>query len=235
MILTSHQPDLLPWTGFWHKLWRADLMDLAIYDQFQSRGYQRRVTMRGKWASLKIGKWPVNTRIDQVRLGEGAADQLKNDIRGRYRDARYWWSRGDMVIDWIDSASGDDWRVVDSGGQLLWQFNLALILQVKEYLGISTPIAIGSPLVTTGINGVIEMVDGYEFDPDTPGVTYLSGGGGRSYLGDDPEAEFRRRGHRLIWSNHSPVSGDSILTAIFDYERPMDVVEATEVPDERLA
>lgn len=54
MILAAHQPDLLPWTGVWHKMDRADVFDVAIHDQFQSRGYQRRVQMRGSWTSIPL-------------------------------------------------------------------------------------------------------------------------------------------------------------------------------------
>jgi hypothetical protein len=214
VILTSHQPDLLPYTGFWHKLWRADLMDLAIWDQFQSRGYQRRVTMRDKWASLPIQKCPIDTPIAEVRVTMGATDALWANIVGRYQGSRYWDERRDLVFGWIHKADGSD---------LLWQFNLSLILSVRDWLGIRTPIVIGTPLHDTGIDGVVEMCGQY-VGLSWPFV-YLSGDGGRGYLGDDPERAFGLAGVRLLWSRHQPDSGDSILTAIFDHKDVLSIVK----------
>jgi hypothetical protein len=218
MILTSHQPDLLPYTGFWHKLWRADLMDLAIWDQFQSRGYQRRVTMRDKWASLPIQKCPIETPIAEVRLADGAVNQLMLQIQGRYQGSRYWDERSNMVFDWIAKAAP-----ADSRSEPLWAFNLSLILSVRDWLGIRTPIAIGQPLHATGVDGVVEMCEQYA-GLDFPFV-YLSGQGGRGYLGDDPERAFGLAGVRLLWSRHEPDSGDSILTAIFDHKDVLSIVK----------
>lgn len=204
----------------WHKMWRADLFDLAIYDQFQSRGYQRRVTMREKWASLPVIKAPVDTPINKIEIAPMGTAQLRQMIKGRYEGSRYWAERSGMVMDWITDAEDD----------LLWRFNLSLILSVKEYLGIETPIAIASPLRERGIDGVIEAVSYYGplvYNSRTAdsNLTYLSGGGGRGYLGENPEEKFASAGIELMWSNHSAESGDSILTAIFDHKDPMDVVE----------
>ena len=219
MILSSHQPDLLPYTGFWHKMDRADLFDVAIFDQFQSRGYQRRVTMRGVWASLPTAKTAIDTPIDQVRLAPDAADALIRTVQGRYRGARYWKERGQMVIGWIDEARAEH----------LWQFNLELIVRVRDWLGIETPLAIGTRLHANGREGLMEMCQNYL--PREGGVsdlTYLSGTGAQVYLGEvdgvSAERYFRSAEIELAWSTHTPVSGDSILTAIFDEHDPLQIV-----------
>ena len=61
-------------------------------------------------------------------------------------------------------------------------------------------------------------------------LSYLSGTGGRTYMGDCEE--FDEAGIPVIWSRHRAVTGDSILSVIFDYEDPMSVVlaEPTEAP-----
>ena len=33
-IYAAHQPDLLPYSGFWYKMAKADVFDLKIWDQF---------------------------------------------------------------------------------------------------------------------------------------------------------------------------------------------------------
>ncbi|MBD4563452.1 hypothetical protein GUG69_02530, partial [Xanthomonas citri pv. citri] len=46
MRVTIHQPDLLPYSGFWYKMAVSDAFIVSRHDQFQKQGYQRRVRMR---------------------------------------------------------------------------------------------------------------------------------------------------------------------------------------------
>ena len=66
MIYAAHQPDLLPYSGFWYKVAKADVFDLKIWDQYVHKGYQRRVTMRGTWVTLPLVKGPVTVAQDLV-------------------------------------------------------------------------------------------------------------------------------------------------------------------------
>jgi len=209
MIVACHQPDLLPYSGFWYKMAKADIFDLKVFDQFQGRGYQRRVRMRGKWASVPVhdGTWLepiVNVRINP----DDARNALINNLVGRYTGARFWNQRGHLLVDMVSDINTDR----------LWQFNLELILKVRELLGISTPLAISPPLTARGADGVLSMLQRY----DT--TTYLSGTGARAYMGDC--RQFREAGIEVVFSSHLAVTGDSIVSVLMDYENPMEVVLA---------
>jgi hypothetical protein len=209
VIVTCHQPDLLPYSGFWYKMAHADMFDIKIYDQFVDRGYQRRVKMRDRWASIPIisGKWHdsiLNVRIDPPT----AREALINNIVGRYRGAKHWERYGPVVID----------MVTDIHTNRLWQFNLELILGIRDLLQIDTPVSISTPLTARGADGVLSMLQRY----DT--TTYLSGTGARAYMGDC--RQFTEAGIDVVFSPHRPVTGDSILTVLMDYDEPMDVVLA---------
>jgi hypothetical protein len=209
MILTTHQADLLPYSGFWFKMAKADLFDLKIYDQFQARGYQRRVAMRGTWASVPVIGNPSRARICDVRIRpDEAATVLKDQIAGRYRGSRNWDTVGKVLMDMID----------DIRTEHLWQFNLSLILGVRELLGITTPISIALPPEGRGSVGLVSVLRRYNAD------AYLAGQGGRAYMGDC--AEFTEAGIEVLWSAHRPVTGDSIVTVLMDYDDPMSVVLA---------
>ncbi len=209
MMVTTHQADLLPYSGFWFKMAKADLFDLKIYDQFQARGYQRRVPMRGKWASIPVVGNPTRARICDVRIRpDEARVALKNLLVGRYSDARNWHFMGKAIIEMIDGISTEH----------LWQFNLSLILGVRELLGITTPIAIGLPPEGRGSVGLVSVLRRYNAE------TYLAGTGGRAYMGDCEE--FREAGIEVQWSNHNPVTGDSIVSVLMDYDDPLSVVLA---------
>lgn len=208
MIVASHQPDLLPYSGFWHKMAKADVFEIGIYYQFVDKGYQRRVKMRDKWASVPIIGNPNRVPIKDVRIdGERASKTLADVIRGRYQGARYWKARGDELISLVENTNTDH----------LWQFNLELLVGVRDMLGIRTPIAIGSPLQGTKSAAIVNSLAQYgKVD------THLSGTGAQAYMGEGEE--FAEAGIDLVWSKHEPVTGDSIVSVLFDYGDPLSVV-----------
>lgn len=214
MIYTAHQPDLLPYSGFWYKMATADVFDLKIWDQYVERGYQRRVKMRDHWVSLPLVKGSNVDPINLKRVQETAPKYLADQVHKWYRHHRksaFWDERGPMVCDEIRSIKTD----------LLWEFNLQLILMVRSILGIETPIALTRPRAPglRGSEGLIHVMRAF------PGpMTYLSGTGARAYMGDCQE--FEDAGVPVIWSRHKAVTGDSILSVLFDYEDPLSVVLA---------
>ena len=211
--LAAHQPDLFPWPGFWLKMARADVFDLAIYDQFRSRGYQRRVMMAGSWASLPVLKCDVDTPICDVRIAEGGTDRLIDTIQGRYAGAPFFRERWDDVARLIDRSRSSS----------LWQFNVALIVGVRDMLDIDTPVSIGTRPMLQGIDGILEVCDMYPF-----AETYLSGGGGRAYMGEVPELRFIEEGLDLEWIENPPVpTRESILTVLFHEEDPTSFLKET--------
>lgn len=214
MIVTAHQPDFLPYSGFWYKMAKADVMDIKIYDQFVDKGYQRRVKMRDKWTSIPVVGGPSVRPIKDVRIDPVKTSPLLRDqIVGRYRGARYWKDRGPAILDMVTDIHTDR----------LWQLNFELIVGVRDFLGITTPVAIGVQPVGTRNAGVISALQVF------PVTTYLSGTGARTYMGDCQEYDDANISVRF--SAHKPVTGDSILSVIFDYSDPMSVVLA-ELDDE---
>ena len=215
MIVGAHQPDLLPYSGFWYKMATSDVFDLKIYSQFQAAGYQRRVPMRGQWASVPVVGNPRRARICDVAIvPETARETLAKLLAGRYRGAPHW----------------DDWGpellalVAADRSEHLWQFNLHLILGVRDMLGITTPVAVGPPARGRKNEGVVAVLQHYRAD------TYLAGTGGRAYMGDCHE--FDEAGISVRWSEHRPTTGDSVVTLLMDYDDPMSHIMSVHAPDE---
>lgn len=220
LVYAAHQPDLLPYSGFWYKMHHADVFDLKIWDQYVNRGYQRRVTMRSSWVAVPLVKGSSTDPIDRKRLEDGAAQVLVTQIENVYRKnkkARYWDKYGPMICDEIVSIKTD----------LLWDFNFQLILLVRDILGIQTPITFGRP-VQEGLRGTAGLISAMEIFPGPK--TYLSGPGARAYMGDC--ADFKARGIPVVWSRHKPITGDSILTVLLEHEDPLSAVLAEREGDE---
>lgn len=209
-ILAAHQPDLLPWSGWWYKASYADVMDLAIHDQFQRPGYQNRVKMRGSWVTLPVDHDQKGLPIRDVVIDPVLwREKLIAVVGGRYGGSEFYDDRAGLVFQAIDLAA-------DVCGERLWQFNLSLLLSVRRILGMNTPFAIGVEPEGTTVTARLANVCG-----QYGATTYLSGRGAREYL--DLEA-WQYVATSLRWSLHDPVSEDSILTLLFDYERPLQMV-----------
>jgi hypothetical protein len=214
-LYAAHQPDLLPYSGFWHKMAKADVFDIKIWDQYAHKGFQRRVTMRDQWVTLPMVKGATTDPINVKQFAPGAAGHLADEIVKRYTHARkkpeQWDKYGPMICDEVLSIKTD----------LVWEFNFRLILLVREILGISTPLAFSRPAAPglRGSAGIVSVIQAFAGP-----MEYLSGAGGRSYMGDCEE--FTEAGIPVVWSRHRPITGDSILSTIFDHEDPLQVVLA---------
>ncbi|WP_210502956.1 WbqC family protein [Nocardioides xinjiangensis] len=211
MKVTIHQPDLLPYSGFWFKMATSDAFILSVHDQFQKHGYQRRVTMRDAWCSHQLVGKPALVPINTVEVAEGWQQRITDVIRGRYAGATYFQSRGVELVERIRACQG----------HLLHEVNTAMIEVVREMLGIDTPLLITEPPKEAAAERLVEQVR------MVGGSAYLAGPGARAYMGDDPEARFREAGLELYWSDHQPTTGDSIVTVLMDEADPMAVVLRT--------
>jgi WbqC-like protein family len=203
-----HQPDLLPYSGFWFKMATSDVFVVAVHDQFQKHGYQRRVMMRDSWCSHQLVGKPSLVPIDSIEVAPGWQSRIVNVIRGRYARARHFPTRGEELVARIEAASGTR----------LDEVNLAMIRILCDLLGIDTELVITDPPQGAGIDRLIEEV------AMVGGTSYLSGAGGAAYLGEDATERFRHHGIELLWSTHEMSTGDSIVSVLMDEEDPMEVV-----------
>ena len=221
MKISAHQPDLLPYSGFWYKLLRSDFMDLRIWAQVtKSPGYQRRVLMRDKWVAVTLEPGqsllvPINeVRIDNRETRHRLIAQIEN----RYRKAPFYKQRLDDICGAIDAQHSD----------YLWQFNLGLLVWMRGYLGIRTPFVISQPSQGTKTEGLLSYLALY---PNLD--TYLSGPGAKKYMSDT--TPFEENGIKVEWSKHHAATGDSIVTVLMDYEDPMEVIQhETHLDEEEL-
>ncbi|WP_188780255.1 WbqC family protein [Marmoricola endophyticus] len=209
--MAIHQPDLLPYSGFWFKMATSDVFVVAVHDQFQKHGYQRRVTMREAWCSHRLVGKPSLVPIDDVEVAEGWQQHLCDVIRGRYTGARHWRDRGGELLERISACTGTT----------LDEVNLSMIRAVRDLLGIGTELVVTAPPRQAGIDRLIEQV------ATVGGTEYVSGAGGAAYLGADADERFADHGITLRWSAHVPASPDSIVTVLMDHDDPMDVVRRT--------
>lgn len=215
MRVAIHQPDLLPWSGFWFKMAGVDRFVLAVHDQLQKHWVQRRVMMRETWVTLPILGKPHLVPIDTVEIKDGWKDHLYSSIKGRYSTARHWRDRGPWLLEAIAGVEGTN----------LASVNIQLIEAVRDYLGLTAELVVSPVPESAGVDRVLEVLQW------AGATSYLSGTGARDYIRDDGMAKFRELGIELVWSEHEKTTGDSIVTVLMDHDDPMDVIARRHAPD----
>jgi hypothetical protein len=211
VIVSGHQVTFLPNSRFWHKLAKSDLMDLRYRAQYTEKpGYERRVMMRDKWCPLALEGKPRYEPMNEVRInGPESFARCRDTIQGRYGDAPHFKTRGVDLLDRMETLQNVPY---------LWQWNLELLLHVRDVIGITTPFALGVDNTGTRAEGVVSWIQGAHPYADT----YLSGIGAKKYMADT--TVFDEAGIKVVWSNHKAVTNDSILTVLMDYDNPVELV-----------
>ena len=186
MILSCHQPQMLPYLGFWDKLMKSDVhvvMDniAATRADFTNRNKIR--TPQG-WMWLTIPLVSKNmVKINEIEINNFEVWRSKHwkSIESSYGKAKFWEKYSPIFSDIYDS----DWdRLLD--------FDSALFEAVCGIFNINIPIIALSRLNVEGIatERIINICKAVGAD------TYLSGSGGRDYL---DENRFNEENIKLVY------------------------------------
>lgn len=187
-----HQPDFLPWLGYFHRLLKADLFIALDHVQFvtgTSRSWTHRDMIKtpqgAKWLSLRVQKAPFGTPIRDILLAPGTdwrRDNL-NMVRENYRKSPYF----DEVFPRLE-------QLYAQPGEAMADMNLASLDLLEEMLDVKTPRLISSQMSPQGASTPM-LVDLLK----KAGATrYISGQGARAYLETDL---FEKAGIELVWQD----------------------------------
>lgn len=186
-----HQPDFMPYLGFFHRLLHADTY--VVFDNVQfvssSRGWTNRdkIKVRGGWKWITVGtqKAPRDARINQIMLFEdnGWRKTHMNLFYENYRHADYY----NEIQPYLEELySFQCHRMMD--------FNLRSIHMLMELLDIRIETLFASDLHPEGkSNGLI-----IDIMNKIGSKTYLSGSGARDY---HDQSLYDAAGITVIWQD----------------------------------
>jgi hypothetical protein len=186
-----HQPDFLPYLGFFHRLLHADLLVFLDNVQFvhSSRGWTHRdkiKTSQGeKWLTVSVKKAPRDTPINEIEISRDTDWKAGNisQIRENYREAPYF----EEIFPYIQELYNEDYsRLAD--------FNVHSIRLLMNLLDTRVVTISASTLDPEGKKNSLLL----DILNKTSATHYLSGIGARDYL--DEEA-FRKAGISVIWQD----------------------------------
>ena len=142
MILAAHQPNFIPWIGYFHKMAQAAKFVLADDLQYTAHGFINRnhiKTRNGKqWLTVPvITKGKGLQKINEVRIDKEQNWRQKhwNSLQLNYKYAPYF----DYYADFFERIYQKDWT-------FLVDLNIELIEFVRKSLNISCPIVLSSEL-----------------------------------------------------------------------------------------
>lgn len=176
MIVAVHQPNYLPYIGFFNKMKNADVF--IIYDdaQFSKRDFHHRNKIRTvngwNWLFVPVGK--EKKPINEVKI--------KNDVRlGGLIWSEYHWKQiqtNYAKADFFCSYAGDLEKIYSAPYERIIDLNMNLIKFLMSSFGIETEIVNSSifEITTHSSQKILDLVKAVHGD------TYLSGSGGHNYL-----------------------------------------------------
>lgn len=211
-----HQPDFVPYLGFFERLLVADVYVVMDDVQFIRRGWQHRDKIKTRagheaWLTLSVKKGDYHQRIQDVELAddrdEWAGGNL-NLLREHYRAAPHF----ARFFPEVEALYGN-------GRTLMADFNLAFLAWLFDRMDIRVPVVRASTLGTSGQKNekLINLVKA------VGGDTYVTGTGSLDYL--DPALfaaagiglEVRRYAHPVYPQINGPfLPYLSVLDALFN-------------------
>jgi hypothetical protein len=173
-LVAIHQPNFLPWLGFFHKITLADVFILLDNVPFTKNSFQNRVKIKStqgeQWLTVPVltkGRFgqltcevPINNKIRWQKTHLGA-------LCTNYQRAAYY----EEVLDWLEPL----YRETPTH---LAAFNQSLIEAVLQHLELPAKLVIASSLGSEGRGAelLLQLVQA------VGGNVYLSGPSGRDYL-----------------------------------------------------
>jgi len=140
MIVTIHQPEHLPWTGFFHKMMCADFYVYLDHVQYRKNYFQNRNKIVNKhgnkeWATIPIWSGSMNEQIMEKRIIKGYSTKYISLIESSYKQSKYF----DIYFDRLKSILMNEYKN-------LIDLNLDIINFFRNELSIYTPTVRSSEL-----------------------------------------------------------------------------------------
>jgi hypothetical protein len=191
MIVAGHQPNYLPWLGFFDKMAQCDVFIIEDDVQFEWQGFQNRTrikTFEGvKWLTVPVKHETMSLPINEVLIANDSNEDWAKKhwlmLKGNYSRAPYW----KKFSDFFEQGYQQKWHN-------LIDLNLYLIRGLMEFLKIEKPLIMASSLNVFGRKSDLVLAQCKALNA----TTLLSGVGACDYLNVQ---RFEQEGIKVIFQN----------------------------------
>ncbi|MFY4759957.1 WbqC family protein [Aliarcobacter butzleri] len=186
-----HQPDFLPYLGFFHRLLYADLFVILDDVQFIKSGWHHRDQIKVSygdkkiWITLSVHRSKTDTKINEMTLSmdNKAKKKLLNQIIENYRKSKYFKEIEPLIR-----------RIILNKENNLSLYNINIIKELIEIFDIDIEIVISSVLNHKGKGNDMNV----DILKKVKATHYLSGVGAKDYHDDKP---FKEANIEVIWQD----------------------------------
>jgi hypothetical protein len=172
MKIAIHQPQYMPWVGYFHKMACADLFVLLDDVQFKKNEWQHRNRIRNaegwQWLSVPNGyRFPQKINDVPVLYHEDWRRKHFLSIAACYGKASYY----SALATEFEEFYRNEWPTID-------KVNIDSVSLLARILGVATPVVVSSSVGFEGIatERLINICKHYGAG------TYLAGSGGHDYM-----------------------------------------------------
>lgn len=188
MIVTIHQPDFLPWLGFFDRWQKSDLFIVLDDVQFLRRGWHHRDKIKApngiQWLTVPVIK---KGRYHQL-INEVEIDNNDNWRQKHLKTLKFSYSKGpniERIFNCIEKIYGLKHK-------LLIDFNMDLLKFCADILEIKTSVVLASTFSVKSKSSQ-RLVDLVKV---VGGDKYLTGSASKAYLN---EKAFEEAGIKVCW------------------------------------
>lgn len=218
-IVAIHQPNFLPWLGFFDKIARVDYFIILDDVQMPKKGgvWTNRVKIlvqnQSKWLTVPIERNFHGVRkISEIQINDNSSwrEQMLKTIEYNYKKAPYFSEEFKNIQE-----------IISYQARSLGEYNINGIQRLLDRLKIdSSKLSRSSDLKVDSL-GTQRLID---LTKAVGGTVYLCGGGAQGYQDDDL---FAKAGIKLVYQNfihpiyeqsqtpHDFASGLSVIDALF--------------------
>jgi hypothetical protein len=191
MIVAGHQPNYLPWLGFFDKMRRADIFIIEDNVQFERQGFTNRnriLTADGvRWLSVPTEHVNKPLLICEVKIANKGEPNWGRKhwltIKHGYCKAPYW----NDYAKFFEETYEREW-------DLLIDLNMHLIRGIMKFLNIERPLVFSSALNAQGKKSELIVAQCKEVGADIQ----LAGNGCQNYI---DRKLFEKEGIKLFFQN----------------------------------
>lgn len=195
MIVTSHQPNFLPYMGVFYKAYKSDTIVLSDDVCFSKKGMHNYNEIRVKGGSQRVTV-PVNahhdTRLSDVMVAEPmkSIPKVVRTLKETYaRAERY--DEGEEILDLISWMARENLK--------LTELNIAVIRHIIDRMNIKAKVIVATEeLSLAGHKDDRILMMCRQIGADV----YYSGTGAKAY---HDEERYRENGIELAYSDYKPV------------------------------
>jgi hypothetical protein len=175
IILAGHQPNFLPWLGYFYKIAKCDIFKISDNVQFEKKSYTNRVEIKIPSGTMQLTvpvkkELRTSKKIYEVEISPNKEWKTKQwkTIYLNYKKAKFFHLYAEFFEDFYLNKEFD--KLID--------FNVYLIKYILVALGIRKTIVFGSKLDVKGQKSNLVLDSCLKAGANV----YLAGSGAKKYL-----------------------------------------------------